>query len=322
MLHCILLSVIGGMLLPAGAGAAGDAGISADALPAQCVDMLENHRIWHDSFELAQREVGLHQGGNDKYNMQKRQIFFAPNFGSEIFLLHNKSVSYDVIFKGGSEMIAITMARNDECREEDYHGVYSSRRTTSLSARTAMSLSIFKKSVTRSFTFIRDPLSHFVSGVVEAHMRKVASAHPKHTPELEALYQKHRVDVNMARTVLNCIIAENESASEYLVGEQHFSIQSQSMHYWKPGFIGQLENLNTGDWSKLNQYLGTNISFVSRPHHDHESSRDPMNMKGALLELLEADPRYMRAVCHLLMVDYVCMRDLYTLPPQCRNMKI
>eukprot|EP00597_Dinobryon_sp_UTEXLB2267_P004596 CAMPEP_0170064954 /NCGR_PEP_ID=MMETSP0019_2-20121128/5230_1 /TAXON_ID=98059 /ORGANISM="Dinobryon sp., Strain UTEXLB2267" /LENGTH=176 /DNA_ID=CAMNT_0010271717 /DNA_START=744 /DNA_END=1274 /DNA_ORIENTATION=- len=63
----------------------------------------------------------------------------------------------------------------------------------------------------------------------------------------------------------------------------------------------------------------------SKPHSPSRSNSssassnkyDPNNARQELLKLLRTEPRYKRAICHLLLVDYVCL-PMYALPPECQ----
>jgi hypothetical protein len=47
------------------------------------------------------------------------------------------------------------------------------------------------------------------------------------------------------------------------------------------------------------------------------ASKDPNNARQSLLALFAAEPQYTRAVCHLILVDYICL-PMYPLPPECQ----
>jgi hypothetical protein len=97
----------------------------------------------------------------------------------------------------------------------------------------------------------------------------------------------------------------------------HYGVQSHTIDYWMPHFIGRLEHY-LEDWALPNKYLNTGISMVSRAKHD--SSDDPMGLKAALNLIFKSDKRYEMAVCHLVLVDYVCLEGFYEPPLECREL--
>ena len=290
-----------------------------------CTRLLSRKPAWVAAFRAAQREIDPSTASVVTFDNNEGPLntFFEPLWGSEIFLIGNRTVAYTVIYKGASEAISLNMM------SQDIHHVfrstekwpYRSRRCTSKKCQQGLSRAKFGRrgKVERSFTFVRHPISHFVSGVVEAHFRKLGlGSHPKKNPALQAQFDEHRVNISDARTILSAILRLDEATvSQYLSATEHYSVQSQSLNYWKPEFIGSLENM-AKDWGNLNRYLGTNITF--RNYAVHDTSKDPMNMKASLIALLKSEKKYVRALCRILMVDFVCLMDIYKLPPECADM--
>lgn len=180
------------------------------------------------------------------------------------------------------------------------------------------SLEQYKTTDVKTFTFLRDPLGHFLSGLVESYFKKLgAGSKPNMTSALVARMNGRRASYHKARKILDSLIFGNDHM--FLIRElaqsNHFSVQSYSLLKWKPMVIGYLENFDA-DWIRINKALGVNISYF--PRSEHPTSNDPMNLKHSLLAVLNKQPRYMRAVCRLLMVDYICLQ--YQLPDVCANM--
>ena len=84
------------------------------------------------------------------------------------------------------------------------------------------------------------------------------------------------------------------------------------LHLWPNiTFVGRLEHFDR-DWSQVNALYGTDMSGYDKTIGEHISSRDPNGIKRNTLQLLREFPAYYRALCHLLLVDYVCFS--YPLP--------
>lgn len=250
------------------------------------------------------------------------RTFFKPNWGAEYFVIKNMTIQYAVVYKGDSESIASNMLLND-----DYHAQhpsekvsYSSRRCVDLDCQILMLNKLGRTKVQRSFTFVRSPISHFVSGVVEAHIRgSGVESHTRMNSSVQ-IRLEHKVTVSKAKAILDSILSiDKRSINRYLRATTHYSVQAYMLYMWRPEFVGVLEHMDT-EWQRLQKYLGSNISFKN--HNNHLASDDPMDMKASLLTLLKSDKRYTRALCRLLMVDYVCMRDLFALPPECADMPL
>jgi hypothetical protein len=79
---------------------------------------------------------------------------------------------------------------------------------------------------------------------------------------------------------------------------------------------GHLENFSE-DWPRLNQYLRAAIPYVGSRRH--VSSQDPLHLRASLETLLRTDSSYMRALCRLLLVDYICFPK-YKVPADCADM--
>lgn len=192
------------------------------------------------------------------------------------------------------------------------------------------------------FAFVRDPLQHYVSGMVEAHFRNLGfGAHP--TDERTADYQRallqHRANASTARQAIEAVARGDRVGMEQLLRErEHFFPMTYALLKWRPAFVGHLETFEE-DWALLQDFAGiTNRSSsgggggsgsagmkdaasvtgipLERPL-GHPTQHDILGMKSALQSLFATDGRYLRAVCWLLLVDFHCLK--YTLPQPCAD---
>ena len=102
--------------------------------------------------------------------------------------------------------------------------------------------------------------------------------------------------------------------------------------YQRIGYIGKLENFNQ-DWLHLSQFASSNRStkYMDRntmksvflPWNtslgQHKSSSDRHKLNPLFDTIFRQDVRYMRMLCRLLFVDFVCFN--YTLPSACSDMQ-
>lgn len=47
------------------------------------------------------------------------------------------------------------------------------------------------------------------------------------------------------------------------------------------------------------------------------STHDPINARTSLKEILKTDKSFLRAICHFVLIDYICI-DSYSLPENCQ----
>jgi hypothetical protein len=228
-------------------------------------------------------------------------------------------MAYAVVFKGNYENIHNVLSKYDKrgpIRDyEEMMKVYRSYSPNKL-AKKAKQLFPSSQKPMFKFTFVRDPLSHFISGLVEAHYRRI------YYRDDRVFLRGHAVNANKAAYMLSALIANknetagNEVINEHLVEKEHFAIMSTVLWLWRPDFIGYLENFQS-DWTHVNEATGLNMIYTQEIKHP--TSDDPLGMKKALMHVLHTKPNYMRAVCRLLMIDYVCLN--YPLPAPCAHMK-
>lgn len=248
-----------------------------------------------------------------------QSIFINASF------IDGKAVSYEYVFKGNSENIHSAFASREE--QPKRFRTWSELREYYISS----SLGELKKKAkdkyhaddVKVFTFMRDPLSHFISGLVESHFRSFGINDRNISNEhLAETIKSNQVDSKFARKLLDELIVDSKTSRQFLKDHltdcSHFSVQSYSLIKWQPHVIGYLENFKD-DWQRVIQFIGLNITYREKPPEmTHPTIGDPMHLKASLLEVLHRFPNYMRAVCRLIMVDYVCLR--FPLPRECGGM--
>lgn len=182
------------------------------------------------------------------------------------------------------------------------------------------------------FTFVRDPMTHFESGLAEATDRT-------------ATY--HRRSNNVSNWKLN----STDELKAYLKGILDFDISDDSplkmvSHIFpmagvllsiKIDIYGHLETFKM-DWEKkiMPQYnlskpfsstVGMHKTSINHPTLRLNTSlsstnnvTDPFNLRHYYHRLLTEEPTYAKAICNLVLIDYVCLPH-YELPPECKSLQ-
>lgn len=292
--------------------------------PIKCTHMLLDKRYWTDAFEAARNELSLSRQGWSQ--SQQLDSFFKPPSGAELFLIDGKPAAYAVVYKSDSTGIASSMMSADDhhARVGKEAAPFKSRRFKTPSELQAASQTMFNQSLSpsRVFTFVRDPLSHFTSGLVELNFRHLGFGnHPVNSSALQAAIQKNQVGAVYVQQLIECFLFQDiEKLRKFIniTEVAHIGLQAPAIHHWSVRFVGMLETHET-DWKRLNQYLGSTIPYERRKGA-HMSSQDPLGFKAAMNSLLDRDKRYLRALCRVLLADYVCLRHLYAMPAVCADM--
>ena len=130
-----------------------------------------------NTFEMvvaANRELGFTAPSEE--NVTRSRMFnelFYPKFGVWVFDKHNGSYAYAAIYKANSENIA-----NSLLTEGDGQTSSTTMWVDSRAKLTEKILTNYNSTkVPVIFTFVRNPLSHFISGLVESYTRKHLLSH-------------------------------------------------------------------------------------------------------------------------------------------------
>ena len=172
--------------------------------------------------------------------------------------------------------------------------------------------------VPKVFTFVRDPLRHFLSGFSEAYTRQWLGRFLNKSDEatLEKIVAEKRVDVNLAAEAVENFVTFNMTwMNAHLNGLVHLAVQSGAVVNFESGFIGHLEH-EEEDWRALTNWLGVPGLVLPTDRADHiVSHSDLFHVKSSFKELFKTRPQYLRAMCWLLLSDYICLG--YDVPSEC-----
>ena len=171
-------------------------------------------------------------------------------------------------------------------------------------------------SLFKLFTFARDPLQHFISGLTESVFRTAYSGVPK-SKNLRDIKIK---DISMYITRF----LEGKPSDTYLpqlIQKEHFFPMAGTFLEWPIHYIGSLEDFDS-HWGNIRSFYGIQEHFNMSLGREKSTGgrKDPNNVRKGFAQLTSEDPRYMRALCHMLMLDYVCFPN-YKLPEPCQDME-
>lgn len=181
-----------------------------------------------------------------------------------------------------------------------------------------------------TFTFARDPLSHFESGFAEAVLGQDLAKmgyYSAHRPlGLSWNYDVHHQTLDHVEMILNNFFTFNKRADP-LYTKEHFFTQSGVLGMYDIDKVGAVEMFEE-DWGIIFGFWGANYTFNHKlgSHANSNSgvggqkASDPKRAREFLNKLYEVKPQYLRAVCEYVLIDYVCLPK-YELPKGCEHLQ-
>jgi len=184
-------------------------------------------------------------------------------------------------------MRSLCSSRPSSCDSGDTSlGKHSSLHPFSQTKENRLPLACYEPSTTTTFTVIRDPLEHFISG-----WGQVAKSQ------------------NMLQSV-TCSDAE-KFVTDLIYGKgrhwwAYFHAFPQSAYLWQAlyniDYVGRLDTL-ISDWATHTKVPWLRHAPLSREVGQHTNHSSAVT---AMLSLLKRMPHFLRAVCKLIEVDYAC----------------
>ncbi len=179
------------------------------------------------------------------------------------------------------------------------------------------------------FTFVRDPIQRFESGFAEAVWRT--------GPHLVPSDERGMYKVESTETVKGFLRRLLDFNRTGLAGLEHMYAMAGVFFAFNVSLAGRLEQFKT-DWELVagrlglpgtfNEELGRHATSVHHPRRRDSAlplplalseDRDPNDLRLHFRRLLREEPAYHRAVCEIMLIDYVCLPE-YPLPPPCAHL--
>ena len=265
--------------------------------------------------------------------------FFNHNTGTVIYYKHWQAIPYVRLYNSGEDAITYileALSRPSYTQLENNQLPLPIRQTAKLQSQLNLSVSALQQSHVvnkcnhdhpSAFTIVSDPLTKFSAGYQESITRGRSR--------------------NIITTNVNSTMAKKH-IDLLLDYEQPVPATYQNLYPMCGAFfdffidtVGQNEHLSV-DWVQI---ICETYPFICKPPASLPPSKDyevktiiskrtgkkksivvlkerppPEDRYGAmaaLQELFASEPRYLRALCHLLLVDYVCL-PMYVLPSPCQ----
>lgn len=176
------------------------------------------------------------------------------------------------------------------------------------------------------FTFVRDPYDRFLDAFAETIY--------------DAWYYVDFDEAHINQTLFDFFV-EGGLKNPFLTNGANMNTMSGGLFEWDVDIIGKVEDIKS-DWENmivpaygLNDKLPWNSNFGRRNHtfngrmaitdEKEENKGVPMpvltDVRKELEIFLMKNQKYHRAVCHYLLIDYVCLEDYYHPPAQCIEME-
>lgn len=280
----------------------------------RCSTMMSSASGMAKQWGKARKELGISESlPSDLMKLARR--FYSISFGALTISNDGKPLTYVMIWKCANDAI-----RKNLMSFEDSRPVRNPKRVSQkvLSKRESKSSVEYKKKLSaqfgldkppKAFTFAREPISHFISGLSEYYWRNYKQSVIS-TEELKA-----KLDGMFAFTQLNERRDSIMNKWQKYILWHFFAMSGILKPQFNIGYLGKLESFEE-DWQIVNNLYGTDIK-INHSLGWHESSDDPNGVKAAFKDLFKRDIRYKRALCQLLLMDYVCFN--YKLPLGCGN---
>ena len=251
--------------------------------------------------------------------------FFSCNSGTLVYYRRNqKPIIYSRIWKCANEGIGmnlhqITVADRTPLSKGMVHEVKTQAALQEI-LKTMHREGFLNSTESNVFTFVREPFSKFISGFTESVFRTSPRKTLRRPSEIPMI-----LNISTAKKYLEMIF----DCKAPLVQLDHIYPISGSLFEYNVKVVGHLETF-LDDWNRLvkplyniqrpyNERHGFHPTSEIHPRNKNNPNKqqtDPSHVRPTLRALFEREINYKRALCHFLLIDYVCLPE-YPLPVDC-----
>jgi hypothetical protein len=298
-----------------------------------CTSMSELHNkpslqmyLW----KRAQNELSGNNTREDNPHLRKRAEGFFTSFqGFAVGNVSGVPMAYLRIYKSGNNNLHENL-KNNSATNGKGSALWAGRKSpldVPILPRITSSLlnsQVKPLSSLKVFTVVRDPMSHFLSGMTELFERPVPTEGKRTLNDPKAFLYSYLHESSLERA-MNCTKrGTGKSGScrrDGLITHIFPQMAFLNTGNLGPGvrlLVGQLENIEE-DIPEIMRRVGVNDFHYDPSLGQHkESSADTMHIKERIRKLFADEPRYQRAICWLLLPDYVCLPQ-YPIPDHCKS---
>ena len=170
------------------------------------------------------------------------------------------------------------------------------------------------RSHTCGFMFVRNPIDRFVSGFVEMEWRFRQGRALYGTTDMDDVWTFHKYplgtrerSIHFLQDLLEFKWHSVPKALEHRDAFKHvYSMHGQAAHGFKmfgsDMLVGKLENFDS-EWKRITSLCPGALIPFDVSMYTHETSRDPMRVKSAMVELTH-ELHVRRALCHVFAPDF------------------
>lgn len=279
----------------------------------QCMNILQDPAK-HQSIWAHARRVAKRRYPPPKDATFSPTMFLTQSHDVRVFNISNTPMQYRINWKGGSS----NLVANLFALQEKTGGYLPSYRAASADTNVESRLisqgfGLRSLHNMKSFTFVREPMNHFLAGLREYYFRLYRDKFTLTPSFLEQdLYDLLDNNMTFLPSTLHSVMHVFPQA-----GILSFNANPTFVKFPHnlPTYVGKLESFDE-DWVKINKMYGVNIS-LSKDLAVHPTQEDPNKVKIAFSAVMERNEPLRNALCILLHVDYLCFN--YTIPQYCRG---
>jgi hypothetical protein len=131
----------------------------------QCKNIIANHTEHLYRWKQARKEFGLSTAlKTTKVSDRVIKMFYGESFGVLTVSIHDKPVSYVIIWKAGNDAIRLNLIEEEKKMPVKFR--FSTRESKTVTQYNSKLRQQFKVKYTPpAFTFVREPIGRFISGI-------------------------------------------------------------------------------------------------------------------------------------------------------------